>query len=207
MAEQERKDEDEQERFQRVKLEGMAAVASVECHLMNDIVFIGIVTTTGYNEDKAKRFLEEFHEAITRHYQNNLVFIKKQDNLRPNIFDKKFTPDFKRIMSNHDTGIEMGTIDEAQNQVDEIRQIAERATSKQLNNLAEGERLLKTTQQMNELAQEFQKDAHKMETIMQNQSWWMCSKKCILMIGGAILGLFLVILVATWAICGHPLCL
>ena len=95
------------------------------------------------------------HEAVTRHYADNLVFIKRQQNLRPNVFDKKFASDFRRIYENNDTGIKMGTIAEAQNQVDEIKEIAQRATAKQINNLAEGERLLKTTDQMNQLAQEF----------------------------------------------------
>ena len=139
-------------RFQKVSMEGMAASASVECHVLYDVVFIGLVTSTGYGEEAARRFLEQMHEAITRHYAENLVFIKRQQNLKPNVFDKKFSSDFRKIYNNNDTGIKMGTISEAQNQVDEIKEIAQRATGKQLNNLAEGERLLKTTQQMNELA-------------------------------------------------------
>ena len=54
----------------------------------------------------------------------------------------------------------MGTVAEAEDQVNDIKKIAERSAQKQIGNLAEGERLLQTTQQMNELAQEFQKDAH-----------------------------------------------
>ena len=60
---------------------------------------------------------------------------------------------------------------------------------------------------MNELAQEFQKDAHQMETIQKNNSWWLCSKQCILVFAGIPLGLLLLIFIATWAICGSPFCL
>ena len=127
-------------------MESMAASASVECHLMFNTVFIGIVTGTGYGPEAAERFLKEMHQAITSHYADNLVFIKRQQNLKPNVFDKKFASDFRRIYGNNDTGIKMGTINEAQNQVDEIKEIAQRVTQKQIDNLAEGERLLKTSQ-------------------------------------------------------------
>ena len=54
------------------------------------------------------------HQAITAQYKDNLEFIKRQDNLRPNIFDKKFAADFRRIYTNNDTGIKQGTINQAQ---------------------------------------------------------------------------------------------
>ena len=54
------------------------------------------------------------HEAVTTHYADNLVFIKRQQNLKPNVFDKKFSSDFRRIYNNNDTGIQMGTIAEAE---------------------------------------------------------------------------------------------
>ena len=56
---------------------GMAASAAVECHILFDIIFIGIVTTTGYGRESAERFLEEMHQAVTSHYADNLSFIKR----------------------------------------------------------------------------------------------------------------------------------
>ena len=96
-------------------MEGMAASASVECHILYDIIFIGLVTSIGYGPEAAQRFLEEMHKAVSAHYTDNLEFIKRQQNLRPNVFDKKFASDFRRIYNNNDTGIKMGTIAEAQN--------------------------------------------------------------------------------------------
>ena len=95
-------------------MESLASSASVECHLLFDIVYIGIVTSSGYGPEAALRFLEQMHEAITKLYTDNLVFIKRQNNLAPNILDKKLASDFKRIYNNNDTGIQMGTIAEAQ---------------------------------------------------------------------------------------------
>ena len=89
----------------------------------------------------------------------------------------------------------------------EIKQIAQRATQKQINNLAEGERLLKTTQEMNNLAEEFKKQSYQMEQVQKSNSWWLCSKGCIAVFVGAPLALFLLILIATWAICGSPFCM
>ena len=133
--------------------------------MLYDVVFVGLVTSTGYGAEAAHRFLDDMHGAITNLYEQKLDFITRQQNLRPNVYDKKLSSDFRKIYNNNDTGIKMGSIAEAQNQVDEIKEIAQRATAKQINNLAEGEKLLKTTQEMNSLASEFAKDAHTMENI------------------------------------------
>ena len=103
-------DESNRDRFRKVGMEGMAASASVECHVLYDIVFIGLVTSIGYGMDASHRFLDEMHQAITSHYSDNLEFIKRQQNLRPNVFDKKFSGDFRRIYEKNDTGIAQGTI-------------------------------------------------------------------------------------------------
>ena len=66
--------------------------------------------------------------------------------MRPNVFDKKFAADFRRIYQNNDTGIKQDTIAEAQNQLDEITEMTKKATAKQINNIAEGEKLLASTQ-------------------------------------------------------------
>jgi len=68
------------------------------------------------------------------------------------VFDKKFAADFRRVYSNNDTGIEMSGVNEALDQADEIKNIAQRTIGKQINNLAEGEKLLQTTQHMESLA-------------------------------------------------------
>lgn len=76
-----------------------------------------------------------------------------------------------------------------------------------MSNLADGERLLASTQQMTELASEFQKDALTMEQVQKSNSWWLCSKQCIAVFVGIPAALFLIILIATWAICGSPFCM
>ena len=56
----------------------MSSQASVECHMMYDEIFIGLVVSTGYGMDAAQRFLDDMHKAITDQYQDNLSFIKRQ---------------------------------------------------------------------------------------------------------------------------------
>jgi hypothetical protein len=46
--------------------------------------------------------------------------------------------------------------------------------------MAETEKLLQNSQEINLLAQDFQKNAHTLEVEVKNQSWWMCSKPCII---------------------------
>ena len=40
--------EAQRDKFTKVGMPGMASSASVECHVLFDIIFIGIVTTSGY---------------------------------------------------------------------------------------------------------------------------------------------------------------
>jgi hypothetical protein len=111
---QEKIDEHSRDRFRKEGMERLAATASLECHLMFDVVFIGLVTNTGYGDEKAERFLTQMHQSVTTHYADNLEFIRRQQNLKPNVFDKKFSADFRKIYNNNDTGIEMGGVAEAQ---------------------------------------------------------------------------------------------
>ena len=77
VSELEKVEENQREEFTKVSMESMAASASVECHLMFSTVFIGLVTSMGYGSEAAERFLKEMHQAITNHYADNLVFIKR----------------------------------------------------------------------------------------------------------------------------------
>ncbi len=74
---QEKFDEEQREKFTKEGMERLTAVASLECHLMFDIVFIGLVTSTGYGDDKAQRFLTQMHQMVTTAYADNLAFIKR----------------------------------------------------------------------------------------------------------------------------------
>ena len=69
--------ESNRDRFRKIGMEGMAASASIECHVLFDTVFIGLVTSIGYGMDAAQRFLDEMHQAITAQYKDNLEFIKR----------------------------------------------------------------------------------------------------------------------------------
>ena len=66
------------ERFSKSSLANLAGSASVDCHVLYDVVFIGLVTSSGYGAVAAQRFLSQMHEAVTTHYADNLVFIKRQ---------------------------------------------------------------------------------------------------------------------------------
>ena len=70
--------ESSRDRYNKVSMESMASSASLECHVLFDVVFIGLVTSTGYGPERAQRFLDQMHEAITAHYTDNLEFIKRQ---------------------------------------------------------------------------------------------------------------------------------
>ena len=83
-----------------------------------------------YDNEKVKRFLDEIHDAFNNMYKNNLQYIKRQQNLKPNVFYEAFNTSFRKINKNYDTGIKMDTVNTANQQVSEIEQIAKNATKK-----------------------------------------------------------------------------
>ena len=59
-------------------MERFVGSASIECHIMFDVVFIAIITDTGYLEDTANEFLGSLHREFSILYRENLPFIKRQ---------------------------------------------------------------------------------------------------------------------------------
>ena len=52
-------------------------MAGVEIHMLFDVVFIGLVTDSGYDEDVAYEFIDDLHKEFVILYKNNLPFIKR----------------------------------------------------------------------------------------------------------------------------------
>ncbi len=50
-------------------------------------------------------------------------------------------------------------------------------------NNAETEKLLHTSQSTLILAQDFKKNSETLEKVMENQNFWLCSRKCLLIFG------------------------
>ena len=45
------------------------------------------------------------------------------------------------------------------------------------------------------LSQDFKKNSETMEKMMENQNFWMCSRKCLIIFGGAAVALTILILI------------
>ena len=56
-------------------------------------------------------------------------------------------------------------------------------------NMQETEHLMQHSQEINALSKDFQKNSEKLESIMINQNFWACSRKCVAMFvaGGIVL--------------------
>ena len=110
--------ESQRERYNKSKMEHFVGKAGIESHILFDIVFIGLVTDTGYSEDIALEFLDELHKELTLFYKNNLSFIKRQQNLKPNILDSGFLKQFNNVFEKYKMGgrsgiIQMESVNEA----------------------------------------------------------------------------------------------
>lgn len=68
---------------------------SVELNLLlQSGIFFGIITDLNYGQDKARRFLNDLHGEMTKLYKGNINFIHRQQNLKPNVYDKVFKANF-----------------------------------------------------------------------------------------------------------------
>jgi hypothetical protein len=61
--------------------------------------------------------------------------------------------------------------------------------------MEETNKLLITSQEMNMLAKDYQKNAQTMEDVQRSNAWWYCSKPCLLVFGGGGLVLFIILLI------------
>ena len=66
----------------------------------------------------------------------------RQGNLRPNVYDKLFKPNFTKVLENYSTGISMRGVNAAQAKADEVKNIAARSVQKMNENAAVTEALL-----------------------------------------------------------------
>jgi len=84
-----------------------------------------------------------------------LQFIHRQNNLKPNCFDRNFKEKFESVYSNYDTGISTENIQMAFRKVDDIRTIAARSVTKMAENNDQTASLLKHSQDVQILAKDF----------------------------------------------------
>jgi hypothetical protein len=164
--------------------------------VLSHTVYLGIVTESGFGDDKASRFLEDLRAEFAKMYQGRLSVIKKQTNLTANVYDQPFKKAFQRVLDNHSSGISSKNLQAAFHKVDEVKEIAAKSVSQMVQNNAETEKLLHTSQNTLVLAQDFKKNSETLEKVMENQNFWLCSRKCLMIfgaIGGALFLLYLII--------------
>ena len=74
--------------------------------------------------------MNSLHTELTGLYKGNLSFIHRQQNLKPNVYDKIFKPQFQKIYDNNNTGIKSTNLNAAQAKADEVKVIAARSVQK-----------------------------------------------------------------------------
>ena len=147
-------------------LERISGPKSVECHLAFKTLFFGIVTDLRYEEEKAKKVLAALHEEMEKMYKGRLDFIERQQNLKPNVYDKVFKPNFQKVYYNYNTGISSTNLNAAFDKVEEVKNIAARSVDKMNSNLSETQKLLESSQEVSLLAKDFEKNSIELESVM-----------------------------------------
>ena len=79
--------------------------SALECHLLYNVAFFGIMTDFRYDKDKAKRFLNDLFSEMNVMYRKNINFIKRQQNLKPFVYNQPFRASFDRVLDRYKTNI------------------------------------------------------------------------------------------------------
>lgn len=114
--------------------------------------------------------------------------------------DKYFKKSFIKVFDNYSTGISQKNLQMAFAKAEEVKQIAANNVKSMVKNIQETDQLLDRAQNINHLAKDFEKNATEMEQVQRNANFWLCSKKCLLIFGGAGLGVFILYLVLSFAV-------
>ena len=90
---------------------------------------------------------------------------------------------------------------------EEIKVIASQNIADFNENMKDTEKLLINSQEMNLIAKDYQKNAHKLEVETNKSNWWMCSKQCVAIFAGLALLLIILYVILNWSLCGLPSCI
>jgi len=124
-------DPDIEARFWSVPL---TKIADFGCYdlsvLLESGVFFALICDKHFPKHKAQSLLGDLHAAMRKLYKHNLQFMARQKNLKPNVYDQIFKPQFTKVMENHDSAIDFVKIDIANDKTEELRLIAARKLEK-----------------------------------------------------------------------------
>ena len=121
---QEKIPEGEREQQTYYSLDRITGETAVECHMLFNVAFFGIITDLRYDKDKARRYLDDLYAELNTMYRKNIQFIKRQQNLKPFVYNQPFKASFDKVHDRYKTNISMGNVNAAQQMTDEIKDIA-----------------------------------------------------------------------------------
>ena len=81
--------------------------------MLYNVAFFGIMTDLRYDRDKAKRFLNDLYNELNTMYRKNIAFIKRQQNLKPYVYNEPFKGMFNKVLDRYKTNISMGNVNAA----------------------------------------------------------------------------------------------
>ncbi|CAI2379972.1 unnamed protein product [Moneuplotes crassus] len=174
----------------------------IACTLYDTILF-ACICDASINEDKAFRFLKDLKIEFAKVYKGHLEKVHEQQNIRPLCLDKYFRKTFIKILDNYSTGISSKNLQLAFAKAEEVKEIAQKNVKDMIKNVHETDELLQKSENINELAKDFEKNAHEMEKIQKNTNFWLCSKKCLIIFGVIILLIFIAYLILSFSVCGN----
>ena len=77
LNQQENVPEEQREEFSYYSLDRITGGTAIECHLLYNVAYFGIMTDLRYDKEKAKRFLNDLYTELDTMYKKNISFMKR----------------------------------------------------------------------------------------------------------------------------------
>ena len=148
----------------------------------------------GFLEKVRREFFEEFFSGKPEKFSSDKKF-------QPMCYQKDFSSALNKLMGEFDTGIGFGRVNEAQRKIDETAYIMQKNLQKQYNNNLQTLDLYSHTEKIKDMGKVLLKDSKKFEEQIKKNSFWLCSRNCILMFVIPIVILILYVC-ASFVYCG-----
>ena len=142
LVSQEKLPEGDRQEFNYFSLDRITGGTPVECHLLYNVCYFGIMTDLRYDKEKAQRFLNDLWQELNLMYKKNISFNKRQQNLKPYVYNQPFKTMFTKVYDKYNTNISMTNVNAAQAMTDEIKQITHQNIKDYTDNMRDTEKLL-----------------------------------------------------------------
>ena len=164
---------------QEIKLSEDYTMYSLKLALDNEALFVCVAKQSEVYREKAFTVLQRIRRGFLEEFFHGQF--PKDMKLQPMCYQQDFAEELGKIADTFDTGIKRGRVLQAQTKIDETAAIMQKALHKQVAHAGDTLLLVDKTEEMKGLGAAFLVNTRKFEAQIKKESFWWCSRNCLLL--------------------------